>query len=611
MTKYKFILLLLFSVFMVGCGVEQEQSEARLSEVAIHGGNLTQSFSPDSDEELYTIEVAPLGTSLGITFDLEDGSQITAVRFTQFGLADPEPSLVTHEAGNFVSLPLSGDEFEYHLFVDVDGDDVALNTYIFRIIRALEGVPQQLTQQNLNLNEVLSEIFDPSVALLDHGEISDIAFNGYHYAVGFPDYDAYDPDTNTVIVDTGLVVILVPDSIDENGVITSWDTVLIQPPELSAGDNFGKSLQFASIDFLFVGAPGEGGDATSAIGAYNDNSPNSGALFTYELNSAGQWAPEVGSSDTELMPSHYIKSPIIADDAFFAEWIATVLRDNGHVNIVVPARGDDMLYSYVSAYDDDNQMTFSHVDSITLSFLSSTANLQYSVSSNYIAFAQSDFAIDLTPGDSDPSLASDVGRVTIYPWTESAMFPDDADEVVELMGQAPSAQFGAAIQLEDDRIVIGAPGAGVGGQVSFYSPPSTDGDVDDDALSTWLRDFLITGASNTMPGDAFGSSLHLKGNRLLVGATGSDGDAMTDVDTDIDTSDPDHVDNSGSVYTYWFDELESGAFPANRWDLGDFLKEDDAEADANFGADFYPRPNGTIGVSSPNHPDGHVIHIFY
>ncbi len=82
-----------------------------------------------------------------------------------------------------------------------------------------------------------------------------------------------------------------------------------------------------------------------------------------------------------------------------------------------------------------------------------------------------------------------------------------------------AAGFGAAIAIGDGEIFVGRTGGGVAGAI-YPSPGSIY--VFERGDDGWDFAYIITG-DDVEIGDEFGAALAVNGNRLLVGAPGSDG----------------------------------------------------------------------------------------
>ena len=100
-----------------------------------------------------------------------------------------------------------------------------------------------------------------------------------------------------------------------------------------------------------------------------------------------------------------------------------------------------------------------------------------------------------------------------------------ASEVTKLTAQSPADfdRFSESVAISGATAVVGMSGAGTGGAVSVFVRSGT----------TWIQDVELVPLDN-QPGDAFGRSVALEGDRLVVGAYGDDGAAAS----------------SGSVYVF-------------------------------------------------------------
>ncbi|MDQ3335488.1 MAG: cadherin-like beta sandwich domain-containing protein [Myxococcota bacterium] len=133
--------------------------------------------------------------------------------------------------------------------------------------------------------------------------------------------------------------------------------------------------------------------------------------------------------------------------------------------------------------------------------------------------------------------------------------------------------FGAAVALEDDTLVVGAPledsnASGVGGD-------GTNNGLDESGAAyvfvrtgtTWSLQAYLK-ASNTGSGDLFGTSVAIDNNRLLIGAPNEDSASTNELDNS--------ASNAGAVYFY--------SRTGTTWTFGSYIKAPNPGAFDEFGA---------------------------
>lgn len=108
------------------------------------------------------------------------------------------------------------------------------------------------------------------------------------------------------------------------------------------------------------------------------------------------------------------------------------------------------------------------------------------------------------------------GAVFVFSWdARSGVWREDARLVGDTAsGIAAESGLGTAVGFDGAAVLVGIPGTPrAGGMVATYVRDSTSG--------TWIRRGLITPVDG-MPGDAFGSALAVAGNELWIGAPSAD-----------------------------------------------------------------------------------------
>ena len=165
-----------------------------------------------------------------------------------------------------------------------------------------------------------------------------------------------------------------------------------------------------------------------------------------------------------------------------------------------------------------------------------------------------------TGGESDNTKANS-GAAYVFvrngaAWEQQAFLK--ADDAFDQMS------FGAAVALEGDTAVIGAPQEGNSGAVYVFTRTNT----------TWSQLAKLK-ASNAEAGDEFGTSVRLAVDTLVVGAPLEDSSLGGTNGNDTGATDDDSVSDSGAVYVF----VRSGS----QWSQDAYIKADNADVDDNFG----------------------------
>jgi hypothetical protein len=274
-----------------------------------------------------------------------------------------------------------------------------------------------------------------------------------------------------------------------------------------AGDSFGYSVAISG-DTVVVGAYAESSNATGVNGNQSDNStPSSGATYVF-VRSGGVWSQQA-----------YLKaSNTDAGDLF---GIAVAISAD---TVVVEAPGESSNATGVNGNQSDNS--------------ASSSGAAY-------VFVRS-------------------GGV----WSQQAY--------LKASNSAASDSFGTSPAVSADTVVVGAPGeasnaAGVNGNQSDNSAPGAGAAyVFVRSAGLWSQEAYLK-ASNTGAGDAFGGSLALAGDTVVVGAPGEASNATGVNGNQSDNSAP----FSGAAYVF--------VRSAGVWSQQAYLKASNTEAGDYFG----------------------------
>jgi len=154
--------------------------------------------------------------------------------------------------------------------------------------------------------------------------------------------------------------------------------------------------------------------------------------------------------------------------------------------------------------------------------------------------------------------------------------------------------FGSAVSLSADTLVVGAPGeaskaAGVGGsQANNAAPGSGAGYVFTRSGATWSQQSYLK-ASNPDAGDHFGGALAIAGDQVVAGASGEDGNGLSQLDNSRT--------DAGAAYVF--------ARAGGVWVQQGYLKASAADAMDEFGAAVALRGSLTL-VGAPGESSGNA-----
>ncbi len=158
----------------------------------------------------------------------------------------------------------------------------------------------------------------------------------------------------------------------------------------------------------------------------------------------------------------------------------------------------------------------------------------------------------------------------VYPVTIDPMF--SSEQPLSASDAAVDDQFGSAVAVDVDTIVVGAPRLNsgtsfdIGAVYVFVRNPST---------GVFNQQQKLT-ASDAAPGDQFGSAVYVDGNTLVIGAPQVDSGPLFD---------------TGAVYVFTRDPLTAG----NPWTQQQKLTAADAAANDRFGSSVYVEGHTLVG----------------
>ncbi|MEM8767873.1 MAG: cadherin-like beta sandwich domain-containing protein, partial [Pseudomonadota bacterium] len=338
----------------------------------------------------------------------------------------------------------------------------------------------------------------------------------------------------------------------------------IKASNTNDGDRFGTTVA-ATRDFFAVGAPGE----QSLSGSQSDNSGTSvGAVYVFDADLAG--AP----SQTDYLKASNADNrdnfgdALAADEdrllvgARFEQSNATGVNGNGADNSLNSAGAAYLFEGNGSgAY---TQVAYLKASNSAVSTAPEFGNA-VALSGDTLAVAawrEDSGATGINGNQNDTSLPN-AGAVYVFEET-AGVWAQTAYLKASNTGQ--DHNFGAAIALDEDTLVVGAPGENTGQQNSGAVYVF----VRDD-LGTWSQQALLK-ANVVGLGDLFGISVALVGDMLAVGAIGERSDATGINGNDNNQS----AVSSGAAYLFERDATGT-------WSQIAFLKASNTDPNDLFG----------------------------
>jgi trimeric autotransporter adhesin len=382
-------------------------------------------------------------------------------------------------------------------------------------------------------NPNAGDFFGASAAMVDNrlvvgARLEDSAATG----VGGDQADNSAPDSGAAYVFTG------------TGGIWGQEAY-IKASNTRSGDGFGLWVAVDG-DTLVVGAPFEDSGATGIGGNQADASaPDSGAVYVF-TRTAGIWSQQAYAKASNTNP----------DDGFgFSVDVA------GHI-LIVGARNEDSAATGIDGDQSDNSSPDSggaYVFTRTDGAWSQEAYVKASNTGTGDSFGSSVAVADDTVfvgarfedsastgigGNQMDNSASDSGAVYVFTriggaWNQQAY--------VKASNSGTEDSFGVHISAKGDTLLVGAPYED-SGATSIEENQEDDTAPDSGAAyafkrmsGIWKQQAYIKG-SNNLPGDGFGSSVAVAGDRLAVGAFHN---PATNVGQADNTS-----PNSGAAYVF-------------------------------------------------------------
>ncbi len=413
---------------------------------------------------------------------------------------------------------------------------------------------------------------------------SSVAVSGNTVVVGA----LADDGPDGTLPDSGCVYVFVRDAIT-----AQWsEQARLRASNAGAGDLFGQFVAISG-DTIVVGANREASAATGVNGNENDNSaPNSGAAYVFQ-RTGGVWTQQayLKASNTE------------AGDGF---GIAVAISGD---TVVIGAREEDSAATGVNGDGSNNAASLAgaaYVFKRNGGLWSQQAYLKASntgagdffgtslaISGDTIvvgAFFEDSNAIGIN-GDGGNNGAVSSGAAYVFQrdgssWTQHAY--------LKASNTGAGDFFGVSVSIAGDTIIVGASGEdsavmGVNGDGGNNSAASSGAAYAFKRnAGAWSQEAYLK-ASNTGAGDAFGNSVGISGDLIVVGAPheGSDANGINGDGTNNGAA------SSGAAYVF---QRGSGA-----WTQQDYLKASNTGASDLFGLEI--GISGNLVVSNASFED--------
>jgi hypothetical protein len=311
----------------------------------------------------------------------------------------------------------------------------------------------------------------------------------------------------------------------------SWgQEMYIKASNTSVYSGFGSSLAIDG-DTLAVGAPGE----PSGNGQQTDTTaPDSGAVYVF-TRSGGVWTQQAYIKASNISASRFGTATALRGDTLA---VGAVGESSGNgIPTDISARNAGAVYIFTRSGTTWSQQAY----------LKSPKPQIDAFFGGSVAMAADTVAIGAA-GESRSAAPGDTNAGAVFVFTRSGA-NWSLQSSVRASNTAPEDEFGGAVALTDDKLVVGATGessgsTGInGGQLNLGTPRSGAVYVYTRSGTSWAQSAFVK-ASNTRADSFFGRSVALRGETLAVGADGESSNA-----TGIDGNQPDtSAPNAGAGY---------------------------------------------------------------
>ena len=355
---------------------------------------------------------------------------------------------------------------------------------------------------------------------------------------------------------------------------TWFQQAYLKASNTDAGDRFGSSVAISG-DTIVVGAPNEKSSATGVDGnQYNNDMQAAGAAYVF-TRTGGTWAQQAYLKPSNTGWGLFGESVAISGDTIVVGSL-TESSDASGVN------GDEHNF-------DALRSGAAYVFTRSGSSWSQQAYLKASNTGADDAFGRvvgisGDTIVVGAPGEDSAAVGVDGNQANEDGFLSGAAYVFaradgewSQQAYLKASNTAPFAEFGFAVSVSDDTIVVGAhheesAASGVDGdQVNQDARSAGAAYVFTRSGSTWSQQAYLK-ASNTGAVDLFSESVGISGDRIVVGARLEDS-AATGVDGDQQDN---GATNSGAAYVF----TRTGS----SWSNHAYIKASNTGPDDSFGA---------------------------
>jgi len=299
---------------------------------------------------------------------------------------------------------------------------------------------------------------------------------------------------------------------------------------------FGTSVAISG-DLLAVGSPGEASGSRGVGGAMDGSgATDSGAVYVFHREATG-WVQEAFLKASDAAASDAFGWSVALDgDLLVVGAPAEARTGRGAAYVFRRVSGEWSEQARIEATDGDPGDAFGRS----------------------VAIAGDTVAVGAPLDDGPDDTATDSGAVHVFG-------PSGRDWVLGASLQASNAgdddEFGTAVALAGDRLVVGAPGEN-SGPITVGGAEEDDSAPDAGAAHVFLRSGLgwtqeaYLKASNTGANDGFGTAVAIHGDLVVVGAPGESSATSSPLD--------DEAPSAGAAYTF--------ARVDGSWTRGSYLK---------------------------------------
>jgi hypothetical protein len=340
----------------------------------------------------------------------------------------------------------------------------------------------------------------------------------------------------------------------------------IKPGNTAAGALFGTMVAISG-DTIVVGAPG---DASSLTGETTSYASGSAYVFTRRRN---RWSQAAQLKASNAGAGDYFGSAVaIADHTIVVgapgEGSSLTGVNNPFDNN--SAYGSGAAYVFVRA--DDSWPQQSYLKPGRVSAGDGFGN-SVGISGDRIVVGAigEDSGASVVNGDAQREDASGSGAAYAF-LRERELWSQDA--YFKASGCTAGDSFGYSVAIAGDSVVVGAPGSSQGDGAAYVF--ANDGGIwfEQGALSIPSRPIADAGAATSSgPGEAFGASVRIVNDTILIGAYGEDSQAMGWNDA---RGNDGAAPNSGAAYLF--------ARHKDSWEPADYLKPLTSRANQQFGS---------------------------